>query len=100
MRPDRLEDGNGAFGGGGWRESWLCLQPRTLALAGSWAWTSGSWPPPLLGLWGFPCSSLTPSLLRRLLQPTQGFIRSPRGMGASVCGNVCVCGGGFSRVLT
>lgn len=32
---------------------------------------SCSWPPPLMGLPGFPCSRLTPSLLRRLLLPIQ-----------------------------
>lgn len=32
---------------------------------------SCSWPPPLMGLQGSPCSRLTSSLLRRLLLPTQ-----------------------------
>lgn len=47
---------------------------------------SCSWPPPLRGLQGFPCSRLTSSLLRRLLLPTQAL--SLPGRGASVGANV------------
>lgn len=36
---------------------------------------SCSWPPPLMGLRGLPCSRLTPSPLRRLLLPTRHGLR-------------------------
>lgn len=47
---------------------------------------SCSWPPPLMGLQGFPCSRLTSSLLRRLLLPTQAL--SLLGPGACMGANV------------
>ena len=64
--------------------SWLHSQTQTPASAGSWAWTPARGRP-----LSWACSRLTPSLLGRLLLPTQAHPLLWAWVLVCVC--VCVC---------